>query len=329
MNGKFRPLEISIFSSCVNLMILIAVFLSAVLNTHPAAAQQVEKRQHRSPLEGPWNHDLQIMMSRDGEKFFGRHTIMERGGVPCVAREDSGRLILVFQWFPYDNPEAFDKVSVSFSDDEGETWTVPEPVIIENFPHNLMRPFDPTIVILKDGSYRLYYTSRRMNTDSKPEIYSASSVDAVHYSFEKGVRSVDAGGGVVDSSAVYWNGEWHLFAHEFIDPRNGRKNDSEYRERAYHAVSKDGLNFVAADRILLPEKRSWIGNFVKIDDELVFYGSGESTWSAVSIDGYNWEFRDGGRIGGDPAAFRATDGSFRVIFTGPLRDDASPPPFRQ
>lgn len=294
----------------------------------PLSARQSGPPPDHNPLNGPWNHDLQMLEFEDGNNFSARRTIIDRAGVPCVARDNSGRLILVFQWFPYDDQDAFDKVAVSFSDDDGETWTYPEPINIEEFPENFMRPFDPTIVVLKDGSFRLYFTSKDMS-NSPPSIYSAVSHDALNYVFEKGERSVDKDGGVVDSSAVYWNGEWHLFAHEFMDPRKLVGNVDTYRERAYHAVSKDGINFTAAERILLPEGYSWIGNFIVKDGTLVFYGSGKETWSAESDDGYNWGFRTGGRTGGDPTVFQGMDGKYRVIVTGPLRDDASVPPFQK
>ena len=34
------------------------------------------------------------------------------------------------------------------SEDEGQTWSKPEPVCVEGLPTQMMRPFDPTVVLL-------------------------------------------------------------------------------------------------------------------------------------------------------------------------------------
>ena len=70
--------------------------------------------------QGPWNRDLQRYESHDGRKFERVGTFIERAGVPCVIRDAKQRLVAVFQWFPFDREQAFDKVAVVFSEDEGQ-----------------------------------------------------------------------------------------------------------------------------------------------------------------------------------------------------------------
>ncbi len=65
--------------------------------------------------------------------------------MPCVIRDAKQRLVAVFQWFLFDREEAFDKVAVVFSEDEGQTWSKLEPMRVEGLPTQMMRPVDPTV----------------------------------------------------------------------------------------------------------------------------------------------------------------------------------------
>ena len=63
-----------------------------------------------------------------------------------VIRDAKQRLVAaVFQWFPFDREETFDKVAVVFSEDEGQTWSKPEPMRVAGLSPSMMRPFDPTV----------------------------------------------------------------------------------------------------------------------------------------------------------------------------------------
>jgi len=136
------------------------------------------------------------------EEFFGEGKLfVERGGVPCIIRDARAGSAPVFQWFPADREEAFDKVAVVFSTDDGKTWDEAEPIRVKDLPENYQRPFDPTLVQLDDGRYRFYFTSHTRG-NNRPAIYSAIGSDGIHYSFEPGVRLADEGRHVVDCSVA-------------------------------------------------------------------------------------------------------------------------------
>ncbi len=266
--------------------------------------------------DGPWNRDLVLYSSEDGLTFSNQRTLIERAGVPDVIRDSSGRLIAVFQWFPFDNRDAFDRVAVAFSSDEGETWSKPVQVQVSGMPANLIRPFDPTIVQLPDGRFRLYFTSRGQGQGELPGIYSAISSDAAVYQFEDGPRFAPEGG-TVDASVVFYQAAWHLFSH------NQKANTGQ----GFHAVSQDGLAFTRLAEVDAGQGRQWIGNAVVTDGVLRYYGSGrDGVWIASSKDGSAWTIVGTGPSAGDPCALRLPSGRTLLIAVGPPRADAGPRP---
>jgi hypothetical protein len=269
------------------------------------------------PQHFPWNCDLLIFESKDGKTFDPGKVFVERGGVPCVVRDKKDRLLAVFQWFPFERQEAFDRVAVVISEDDGKTWTKPEPISVSGLPEGAQRPFDPTLVSLEDGRLRLYFTcttpQRRMQG-----IYSAISEDGVKYQFEPGLRFGPEDEKVIDPSVLRFGNAWHLYS-----PKDGPEPNG------YHAVSDDGLSFRRLEDVNVPVRGSWIGNLSSDRDQLFFYGSGARRgWLARSSDGAKWELLTNALgVGGDPAPIKLKDGTYRVIATGPPRTNAEKPPF--
>ncbi len=254
-------------------------------------------------LQGPWNNNLDLQwLDEEGDAFEEDPvTIVEAGGVPNLVQDADGRLILAFQWFSCDSEKTFDQVAVIFSDDEGKTWTEPEPITIADFP-DLQRPFDPTLAVLDDGRIRLYYTSSPEGTATfadETNIYSAISEDGIHYTYEEGIRFDVADMPGYDSAVGYWDGLWHM-----ITPNNMPENTAG----AHYGTSEDGLTFTMQDDLTFTseQKLNWTGNFVAREDGLYFYGTpgmGQASSNWVAHLGKNgWE--DAvliGTHGGDPA----------------------------
>ncbi len=265
------------------------------------------------PQEGPWNHDLYLLESPDGLRFGQARLFVERAGVPTVIRDAKGRLVAAFQWFPFERREAFDRVAVKFSNDDGKTWSDPQLIQVRGMPAGYQRPFDPTLAALDDGRIRIYFTSSpgAPSPNQQTQIYSAISSDGVHYTFEPGVRFSVEGDRAFDCSVVRLGKVWHYFS-----PMAGRDGS------AFHAVSEDGLKFTRLPDIALPVRGSWIGNAVATKEGVRFYGSGVGGWSAFSRDGSTWQVdRDTQFRGGDPAVVQRRDGSFLMIVTGGPRAD--------
>jgi hypothetical protein len=268
----------------------------------------------------PWNHDLTLLRSSDGLTFAAPTTVIERAGVPSVIGDRVGRLLAVFQWFPFDNRDAFDQVALSISTDDGKSWTKPEQIVVAGMPAELQRPFDPTIVDLLDGRFRIYFTSGPRGPSIVPAIYSAISDDTIHYRFEPGARFAPPAG-TVDASIVQFQGRWHLISH------NMQANTG----KGYHATSADGLTFEQQPDVDVGVGRQWIGNaLVRSANAIRYYGSGrDGIWSATSTDGVAWTLDAGSRtVAGDPSAVQLPNGQTLLIAVGPPRADASQSPFR-
>jgi hypothetical protein len=287
--------------------------LALFLQPHPLWAESLERY-------GPWSRDLELWESTDGKRFLYRGIFAERGGVPTMARTKDGRLFAAFQWFPLDRKEAFDRIAVKMSADEGQSWSPPQPIMIEGMPKRLHRSFDPTLVALEDGSLRLYFTSERGSQDSfrgNRAIFSAISEDGVTYLYEPGQRFGLPDEEAYDSAVAKLGGVWHLYC-----PR------METEGLGFHAVSPDGKNFLRVEDVIVLGPRQWLGAVLAAGDGLQFYGTGqEGGWRASSFDGAIWQLDLSVTFqGADPAAVALDNDRVLLVTTGPLRPDAQPGP---
>jgi len=274
---------------------------------------------------GPWDHDVHLFWFQEG-RTGEQCATFERAGVATLARMKDDRLIAAFQSFPADDPKNFDRVAVRFSGDEGRTWTPPQPIVMADLEADLMRPFDPTLVVLPDGRVRLYFTSNRTRDlrRSMPAIYSAISDDGVNYRFEPGVRFAVEGRMVIDCAVTLHGGSFHL-----IVPDNGAAGEPgrgaaprSAAGRGYYAVSQDGLTFTRQQDLVMPRAENrWLGNLVSDQNRLYFFGTGPGPWPLVSVNGRQWSSEPKAfRIqGADPAAVKLKDGSWLIAATSSPR----------
>ena len=290
----------------------------------------------RQNQNGPWLRDVDVYRITTDGKSTRAHTF-ERAGVPTMAQLKDGRVIAAFQYFPKDDERSFDRVAVSFSSDQGVTWTKPAPIVVEGMEQGLARPFDPTLVPLPDGRIRLYHTSNRSPRfeESTPAIYSAISEDGIHYQAEPGVRFAIEGRIVIDCAACLHNDVFHL-----IVPDNGTAADMQRDQQGrqpprggtgYHAVSKDGLTFERVDDVKLDGSIRWLGNVTSDGKKMTFIGTGDGRpsqtpgqrggiWMATSTDGATWTPLETAVIpGADPGAAKLADGSWLIITTSESR----------
>ena len=245
-----------------------------------------------------------------------------------IARLRDGRIALAFQEFPADDPSAFNRAAVRFSDDDGRTWTEAARIVVDNLDASLAPPFDPTLVALPDGRVRLYFISfvaRGLKPGTPPTataVYSAISTDGVRFSFEPGVRFAVEGRVVLDVAAALHDGVFHLVvpdngtAAEFLERR--AKGEAQPGGNGYHAVSKDGLAFERAADLPLPSSRNrWWGNLLSNGDSLLFFGTGPGPWPLVSKDGMRWSVaaKPVALTGVDPAVLPLGDDALLVVTT--------------
>lgn len=284
--------------------------LDVVVRNAAGAATSDTVRVRVVTADGPWTRDLRIAAGADPSRFGAASVWVRQAGVPSLARLPDGRLIGVFQWFPFDDVAAFDRVAVVFSSDTGRTWSAPTPVRVTGFPATLQRPFDPTVTVTPTGQVRLYFTSGETQGGAPGPLgfYSAISADGVTYAFEPGVR-FQPGRSTVDCAVLRWNGRWHL-----LSPVGAPA------EGAYHAVSDDGLAFTRLTDVPGSGQASWIGNLAAVGAELRFYGGGpQGVWYSATTDGARWGAPvtvTGGAAGGDPAVVEAAPGRWVLVVTG-------------
>lgn len=259
---------------------------------------------------GPWRTGLRIAASSSPTAFGGFTSWVPQAGVASLAALPGGRVVGVFQWFPFDDLASFDRVAVVFSADSGRTWSTPRRIVMQGFPDTLQRPFDPTITVTADGRFRLYYTSSRSDGGriSGPNgFYSAISTDGVTYTFEPGARFMTTRS-TVDCAVVRWNGQWHL-----VSPVGAPD------EGGYHAVSGDGLAFTRLpDIVTRGTPFNVLGNLTIVNGALRFYGSSpQGVWYAdyTSASGWNTPAVLSGVMGGDPAVVEAAPGRWLLVTT--------------
>lgn len=256
--------------------------------------------------QGPWQQDLKIAVGTDADRFGTSTTFVRQAGVVSLARRANGQLVAVFQWFPFDDPEAFDLVATSVSTDGGRSWSAPRTLTVTGLPTGYQRPFDPTITVREDGTLRLYFTCGPLPggaTTATLGFCSATSTDGLSYTVEPGYR-FNPGRNAVDCAVLRWNGQWHLTA-PIGAPQEG----------AYHAVSANGLTFTRVADIPSTATVNWTGNLVAVGSTLRFYGS--PLWYAATTDGVTWGApRSLGLTGGDPAVVEAEPGRWLIVYAG-------------
>ena len=255
--------------------------------------------------EGPWYDDLYISYSTDGLTFTGEKLFVPHAGVGNLILGSNGEIIATFQYFSYQNEDMFDKICYTVSTDGGITWSEIKLLNITDLP---MGPnaVDPTLVLLEDGKYRLYFTYEA-HGDGNPQLYSALG-DSMNSEFVNEGKQLEVDSIILDPAVVYFNGKYHHYtvSHE---------GDSERSMVSFHSVSDTGLDFEEVGTF--EEDIQFLGDVIAVDDGLRFYGSGTGIQSAFSTDGYTWTMDEGTRANGaDPGVVILNDGSYVMIYTG-------------
>lgn len=282
------------------------------------ASESIAQMMPPSTNTGPWNNNLMMRTSTDGNSFGAETKFIDSSGVPSLLKDAGGRIIAAFQWFPAPrNSQYWDKVAVRISTDNGRTWGQAQPIVVNGLPSGFQRPFDPTLTLTTDGRIRLFFSSGRsmsMMLDSNIATYSAISTDGVNYTFEPNARFSVSGKAVIDPAVLRIGSKWYYTA-----PKGAPQ------EGAYHATSDDGLNFTRRADIPSSTIHQWTGNLVEYGAGMRFYGSGNmGAWWSYSVDGTSWSSpvnitTPGTTMpqmirGGDPAVLKIADNNYLIIY---------------
>lgn len=269
----------------------------------------------------PWNSNLMIRSGTDGNSFGAETKFADSSGVPSLLRDAQGRILAAFQWFPAPlRSQYWDKVAVKISDDNGKTWSQPQPIVVNGLPSSYQRPFDPTLALTEDGRIRIYFSSSpgpALMLDSTVATYSAVSTDGVRYTFEPGIRfsAVGSGKPVIDPAVLRIGKKWYYTAPKGA-PQDG----------AYHATSDDGLTWTRRGDIPSDSANQWTGNLVEYGAGMRFYGAGRlGLWWSYSADGTSWTKPTTATIsgattmtapirGGDPTVLKLADNNYLLMY---------------
>lgn len=296
---------------------------------NPSQNKQPARNSNQLPnpnQEGPWKRTMYVRESSDGSTSGSAKVFVKAADVPSAIIDKNGKIIVAFQWFPFDDPISFGKVAIMTSTDQGKTWSEPTVINIAGLPAGFQKPFDPTLLLLPDGRIRLYFTSGKEGQKPKPgsnpvdqmltQIYSAVSEDGINFKFEEGQRLAVSGKKVVDSAAVIFNNIYHLTA-----PAGAPQ------EGAFHATSSDGLNFSKRSNVPSTIDVNWTGNLVNTGSEVRFYGwnRNKGLWFSSSIDVTTWSAVTYLNIVGKDPAVVKTSNKYLIIYPDIPPSQESPP----
>jgi len=265
---------------------------------------------------GPWRMRLMIAYSNDSLNFtHANQVLISQADVPNVITTPDGEVRVYFICFC---PEKVrNKLVVAISRDT-INWTYRK--VNDENTGELPFTVDPTVELLPEGRYRLYFTSVPGKTDQQGgnmRSYSAISDDGFVFTLEADVRFTLTGQDVLDPSVLLIGQTWHYFA--------GGSPDWNY-----HATSTDGLNFTCQDNFML--ENILMSNSLAVDGGYRYYGfvqdqGAMNIRSLFTPEGVNWIVDPGNRLGleaanglevigvKDPSVTRRTDGRYLMIYS--------------
>lgn len=279
---------------------------------NPSAAGKPHPKIQETPpacCNHPYYHKVYRAFSNDGLTFQKEGVMLvDHASVPAILKKDDGSYILYYV------NGAIDTVDCSISRD-GKTWT-PGNCTIYGFTER--RAWDPYVVKLDDGTYRLYFVSPpQLGTASgqATKIMSAVSRDGISWLQEKGVRLTESGKALIDPAVIRMGDRWRLFTWY---PGSGPMAPPE-QSTMVAAVSSDGLSFTK-EREFQPG--GGIPEVARLPDgRYALYFCGKGIEVLTSADGLQWSGKTGtGLPGCDPSVIQ--EGSRWVMYY----KEIEPPP---
>ncbi len=256
---------------------------------------------------GPWINRLAFATSDDGQSFTATGDVLsDQADVPDLAIDENGRLYLYYvAWTAGDRQN---QLAVAISDDDGETWAFKYVKINGAKPGPA--PVDPDIQILKDGTFRLYYTS-----DAKTHY--AESTDGLTFAY-KGVSFEQSGKAVLDPNTILIGETWHYFAGGGASG-NWHATSSDGKTFTFEGVepfvSTDGLSYMMANGIPVENGYRYWGFSNQGKDIHSFFTTDGSAWDA---EGLSLAFDENSEIEKthvkDSSVVELPDGTFLMVY---------------
>lgn len=265
--------------------------------------------------KNPGRRRLMTATSTDGLTFTRTNTVVtDQANVPDLVMDEDGTLYLYFSgWEVGDRENA---MGVAISEDQGKTWTFHQ-VTISGGP-NMTNSGDPDVVILKDGTFRLFSTFATPETKTSAIFYSEGT-DGI--AFDYGGIAFHGDAETLDSNTYLVGDTWHMYTLV------------EKTTNSFHATSKNGTTFSqqARDAYEIDKLPMVMSNVVAFDGGYRMYAftpvpSAANIHSYWSTDGETWAAEDGIRLSldassgleskyvMDPSVIRLTDGSYLMVY---------------
>ncbi len=172
---------------------------------------------------------LLTAISTDGIHFTPTGKILtDQGNVPDMVITTDGTIMLYYVGGSVEEGKE-ESTAMALSHDNGETWEF-HALTFNNFPTS-RDPSDPDVVMLPDGTYRMYYTTDVAK--KKIGIAYAESADGIAFAYKGTALVLDEG--VMDSSTLFFDDVWHMYVLQ------------QQGSEQIHATSTDGKTFTIAN----------------------------------------------------------------------------------
>lgn len=241
-----------------------------------------------------------LAYSDDGVHFTSEGEILsDQANVPDMIVEEDGTIRVYYIGQGIEDSK--ETTAMAMSKDNGTTWTF-HLLTFEDFPQP-RDPSDPDVVLLDDGTYRMYYTSSLKDASGK----NIDRIGILYADSEDGITFIYGGEALrnrddldaADSTTMYFDGLWHMFTLQ------------EKVLGQIHATSTDGLSFTLLDQpmVYMPEDRYIISNPLIEGDTLRMFGftlADKNIRSFTTTDMMNW-VSDDIALDGDEAATLGTN----------------------
>jgi hypothetical protein len=247
-------------------------------------------------------HRILLAKSSDGLNFTRMDKLIsDRASVPDMVVDKDGnvRIYYVLISCREQGADMHDIPVVAISYDNGQNW-VYKKLVVEGpseathckVPGGFPTPVDPEVLLMSDGTYRLYATCTRGSEQGTPMTFVFSSSDGINFSGGQ-ITYVPQSGGALDPVVFKVGSQWRLY--------NGNSEP---------ATSQDGITFTKTTTgTFCPFKftdsesgtsRCYIiGDALTLDNptryRFYLFGdtAGEGIKSIISTDGEDWSMEQG------------------------------------
>ncbi len=146
-----------------------------------------------------------LARSADGFNFTRANQIVtDQGDVPDLVVDAEGVVYLYYVGATVGRE--LNKIAVAISRDRGETWTYHK-AVLEGF-EGMTEPVDPDVVILPDGTFRLFVTCS--TPGDRLRTYYAEGQDGIRFA-KRGV-AFEPPGEPLEPTVFFAGGIWHIYA---------------------------------------------------------------------------------------------------------------------